>query len=116
MEMKTLLGLFQLDEIPACEKGMELAKTYLEVCLDGVNRYGVEEPSDRLTEITAAYQVFVDHGADCDDCNEADPDPDERATADLADREIGFAAGLEGQECDETQTKAWQRGWADAQE
>jgi len=32
------------------------------------------------------------------------------------DREIGFQAGVDGQPNDDTQSLAWQRGWADAQE
>lgn len=39
-------------------------------------------------------------------------DPDEI----LADREIGFHAGLEGEEFRDTQTEGWKIGWADAQE
>jgi len=86
---------------------------------------GIEEPGDRITELTKAYMAMIDHGADCDDCNEADElperddipaDPEEKETAYLADREIGFQSGLDGSEMDDSQSKGWRRGWADAQE
>jgi hypothetical protein len=69
--------------------------------------------------------AMIEHGADCDDCNEADelrerddfPEgPEGKETGYLADREIGFQAGLDGAEPDDSKSTGWQRGWADAQE
>jgi hypothetical protein len=70
IDRDVLLALWELEDLPACGVGMELAKIYLEVCGAGVNRLGIEEPADRITEISAAYAALVEHGLDCDNCNE----------------------------------------------
>jgi hypothetical protein len=70
IDRKALLALWDLENIPACDVGMELAKTFLECCGAGVHRLGSEEPADRITEIAASYTALVEHGADCDKCNE----------------------------------------------
>jgi hypothetical protein len=38
----------------------------------------------------------------------------EREDEDLADYDIGFQAGLDGEPFDESTTGAWKRGWKDA--
>jgi len=38
----------------------------------------------------------------------------EREDEDLADYDIGFQAGLDGEPIDESATDAWKRGWKDA--
>jgi hypothetical protein len=35
-----------------------------------VNRLGTEQPSDRITDLTACYMALVEHGEGCDNCNE----------------------------------------------
>ncbi|MBB5061194.1 hypothetical protein HDF16_005930 [Granulicella aggregans] len=117
---------------------MKLAQAFLISAGQAVERLGVEAPEDRLTELTAAYTALTDHSFDCDNCNETEspsdrsrkapdfgtmPDRDdipgdahEKEQEFIADREVGFHAGLEGQEPDDSQSKGWQRGWADAQE
>ena len=69
----TLLALWDLKNIPACDVGMEFAKAFLESCGEGVNRLGIEEPGDRIAEMDAAYTALVERSADCPDCNEASP-------------------------------------------
>jgi hypothetical protein len=73
MTSEALLALWELENMPACEVGMQLAKTFLESCGEGVNRLGFEEPADRITEITTAYRALTEHSGDCDDCNEVEP-------------------------------------------
>jgi hypothetical protein len=67
-----LLALWKLDEIPACEEGMEFVARFLE-------RAG--EAADRLDEATIiatrnalirAHKDLVAHRATCPNCNEAD--------------------------------------------
>jgi hypothetical protein len=138
MDYNKLLALWKLDEMPACGEGMKLAQAFLISAGQAIDRLGVEAPEDRLTELTAAYMTLAEHRFDCDDCKETEspsdrsrkapdlgtmPDRDdipddahEKEEAFIADREIGFHAGLEGQELDDSQSKGWQRGWADAQE
>jgi hypothetical protein len=70
IDRKALLDLWNVVDMPACDVGMELATKFLESCGEGVDRLGVEEPSDRITEMSAAYMTLVEHGADCDYCTE----------------------------------------------
>ena len=70
IDRKGLLDLWNVVDMPACDVGMELATKFLESCGEGVDRLGVEEPSDRITEMSAAYMTLVEHGADCDYCTE----------------------------------------------
>ena len=64
MDNKALLALWKLEEMPACEEGMRLAQAFLISCGEGVNRLGTEEPSDRITDLTACYMALVEHGED----------------------------------------------------
>ncbi|MBB5061241.1 hypothetical protein HDF16_005977 [Granulicella aggregans] len=124
MNYKKLLDLWEMDEMPACGEGMKLAEAFLIAAGEGVNRLGVEEPEDRITELTAAYMALVEHGDGCDNCNESNlperddipADPIENDPQYQADRKIGFQAGLDGQGSDDSKSHGWQRGWADAQE
>jgi hypothetical protein len=52
----------KLEEMPACDEGMRLAQAFLISCGEGVNRLGTEEPSDRITDLTACYMALVEHG------------------------------------------------------
>jgi hypothetical protein len=70
MDHQALLNLWELEDMPACEKGMHFARAFLVAAGDGVNKLGTEEPADRITEITAAYMKMVNHGIDCDNCKE----------------------------------------------
>ena len=138
---KELLALWDLENIPACDEGMELAKVFLESCGEGVDRPGSEEPADRITEIASSYTAMVEPGSGRDDGNEveklaidkANKKPSRESEDDrtddsipfgaheLTDEEIedhdrGVEAGLAGKPNDDTKSTAWQRGWADAQE
>jgi hypothetical protein len=68
MNIEALLNLWNTDDFPACPEGMELARTFLIGCGQGVTLLGTEDPSDRITEITEAYATMVDHAGLCDDC------------------------------------------------
>ncbi|MBB5058102.1 hypothetical protein HDF16_002808 [Granulicella aggregans] len=70
MHREALLKLWNMDEIPACDKGMELAQAFLISAGEAVYRLGTEEPGDRLTELTAAYMAMAEHYGGCDNCNE----------------------------------------------
>jgi hypothetical protein len=174
--------------MPACPEGMELAQAFLISAGEGVNRLGTEGPGDRITELRAAYMALVEHGEDCDSCNEVDmnytkdammpqskigkePVPEaegieplpeteterhrtaetysegglsgeasfewitqkrsapldvtldtepfmmrNHTDEEIADYDSGFACGQNGGHNDDTNSQAWQRGWAEAQE
>jgi hypothetical protein len=86
IDRKALLDLWNVVDMPACEVGMELATKFLESCGEGVDRLGVEEPSDRITLMNAAYMELVEHGADCDNCNEVGNDPNSKGDETESDR------------------------------
>ena len=51
-------------------RGDDAGAGFLISCGEGVNRLGTEEPSDRITDLTACYMALVEHGEGCDNCNE----------------------------------------------
>jgi hypothetical protein len=69
VEDEQTMSLWKLDEIPACKEGTVLAQVFLISCGRAVDRLGVEEPSDRLNDIKACYMALIEHGEDCDSCN-----------------------------------------------
>lgn len=71
MNREALLKLWNMDEIPACDRGMELAQAFLVSAGDAFFRLGTEEPGDRLNELTEAYTTLAEHYGRCDNCNGA---------------------------------------------
>ena len=69
IDRNALLALWKLEDIPACDEGIMWAEVILESCGEGVNRLGIEEPADRIANITARYMALVEHGGDCDKCS-----------------------------------------------
>jgi hypothetical protein len=65
-----LLNLWSLEEMPACDEGMMLARAFLESCGQGVARIGAEEAAYRLTDITDTYTMLVEHVSHCEKCRE----------------------------------------------
>ena len=51
IDSNALLALWTSKTSPPVNVGMELAKTFLETCGEGVDRLGSEEPADRITQI-----------------------------------------------------------------
>ena len=128
LNREKLLTMWNADDQPACESGMQLAEAFLLNCAEAINRFGEEEPADRITEITASYTAMVEHGDLCDDCKEANlseqvntnelAESDDLPSVDETspDYKAGFQAGTDLLPCDESKSAAWQRGWADAEE
>jgi hypothetical protein len=71
MDSTALLDVWKMNEIPACDEGMKLARVFLVSCGRALDRLGFEEPADRITEITSTYMALVEHGDGCDTCNDA---------------------------------------------
>jgi hypothetical protein len=68
-----LLALWKLDEIPACEEGIELARAFLERAGDAVDK--LDGPTKVIAVRNAlirAHKDLIDHRANCPHCNEAD--------------------------------------------
>ena len=45
-------------------------------CDQGVDHLDIEDPADRITEITASYTAMVEHASSCQNCNEAGDEED----------------------------------------
>ena len=68
LERNALLALWELDEMLACQTGLNLAYAFLESCGERVSRLGVEDSADRMTELTINYLAMVEHVGECEDC------------------------------------------------
>ena len=66
-----LLALWKLDELPACQEGMELAARFLERAGEAVDR--LDEANIPLVRnaMIRSHKELVDHRATCPKCNEA---------------------------------------------
>jgi hypothetical protein len=66
-----LLALWKLDELPACDDGIELASTFLERAVDAVDK--LDDPTQIIAVRNAlirAHKDLIDHRASCPKCNE----------------------------------------------
>jgi hypothetical protein len=52
LNREKLLGLWDLEDIPACKAGMQLVEAFLVSCGQAVDRFGEEGPEDRLAQIS----------------------------------------------------------------
>lgn len=64
IDTKALMTLFpNLDEIPACDVGMELARKFLESCGDALE-------TGNAANFNARFESYNRHRANCEKCNE----------------------------------------------
>jgi hypothetical protein len=59
-----------LEDIPACDEGMRLAKAFLEAAGECVNTLGRNRTSSNRSALLATYNWMEAHGNRCDKCNE----------------------------------------------
>jgi hypothetical protein len=64
---KTLLALWDLDNMPMCDKGMELARSFLEACGDAVANLGERANS---SQFMSRWRIVSDHANSCPNCLE----------------------------------------------
>ena len=67
-----LLALWKLDELPACEEGMELASRFLERAGEAVDRLDEANIIAARNALIRAHKDLVAHRSVCPNCNEAD--------------------------------------------
>jgi hypothetical protein len=67
-----LLALGKLDELPACDEGMELAALFLERAGEAVDRLDEANIIAARNALIRAHKEFVAHRAMCPNCNETD--------------------------------------------
>jgi hypothetical protein len=73
---KALLSLWKVDQIPACDEGMELAREFLIACVRGVDRISVEDTLALRSDFIFRYSRFALHRETCPKCNEVRDDED----------------------------------------
>jgi hypothetical protein len=69
-DREKLLSLWNLEDIPACDEGMELAQTFLESAGRSVDDLGKSNPVSMRSALLSAYDAMVEHRATCEKCNE----------------------------------------------
>ena len=67
-----LLALWKLDELPACDEGMELAARFLERAGEAVDRLDEANIIAARNAMIRAHKELIGHRAMCPNCNEAD--------------------------------------------
>jgi hypothetical protein len=67
--MSRSASLPSLAHVVLSSHGEDLRSDFPDQLWRGVNRLGTEEPSDRITDLTACYMALVEHGEGCDNCN-----------------------------------------------
>lgn len=70
LRREQLLSLWEIEGMPACEAGMKFIEAFLTTCGEAVDRFGEEEPADRITQVEAAYTEMVEHADACAGCRE----------------------------------------------
>jgi len=59
-----LLNLWKLEDVPACDEGMELARAFLNSCVKALETVG---SSSHFNE---RFEDYKRHHAECEKCNE----------------------------------------------
>jgi hypothetical protein len=67
-----LLELWNLEQMPACDEGMELAEHFIARALEAVNIHDEAEAIPKRNAIIRAHKVFTEHRGTCGKCNEID--------------------------------------------
>ena len=67
IDHKALLDLWDLDSIPMCDKGMELARSFLEACGDAVSNMGL---GTGTSQFMSRWKIMSDHASTCPNCLE----------------------------------------------
>ncbi len=65
-----LLSLWKLEELPACDVGMELVKAFLESCGRAVDTIQTANSNASIASVLAHWKELVAHSDVCDKCNE----------------------------------------------
>lgn len=62
-----ILSLFNLHELPLCERGMNLAERYLENCLRSVEQLDSDGAS--MHPSIEAWNILLEHRDHCESCS-----------------------------------------------
>jgi hypothetical protein len=67
----SLLSLWDMENISACDEGMELARRFLEAVGECVKTSGHGRTSGSRSDLLWTYNAMVNHSDKCAKCNEA---------------------------------------------
>jgi hypothetical protein len=70
VQSETLLSLWNIENMPECDEGMELARRFLEAAGECVSTLGHGRTSSSLNDLLWTYKAMVNHSDRCDKCNE----------------------------------------------
>jgi hypothetical protein len=65
-----LLSLWDMENMPACDEGMDLAKRFLETAGECVSTLGKGRTSTSRNDLLWTYNAMVLHSDKCEKCNE----------------------------------------------
>ena len=65
-----IFGIWNIENVPACDEGMKLAADFMTACLRGVERVGVKQTLTLRGDFHFQYSRFAAHYEGCDECNE----------------------------------------------
>lgn len=70
MRTEALLELWNLEDIPACDEGMELAKSFLVSCGEAVEKADAVDTITLRSQFDFRFNRYAAHRAICPKCNE----------------------------------------------
>jgi hypothetical protein len=72
IDKQAFLALWKLDELPACDVGMELARSFLLRAGDAVDRLDQDAVIATRNALIRSHKELVAHRSECPNCNEVD--------------------------------------------
>jgi hypothetical protein len=70
IDPSALLNLWSLEELPACDEGMEHARAFLTSAGEAVSSIENHDPRLLLLESVVLFRIFAAHSATCPKCNQ----------------------------------------------
>lgn len=70
IDPSALLNLWSLEELPACDEGMEHARAFLTSAGEAVSSIENHDPRLLLREFVVLFRIFAAHSATCPKCNQ----------------------------------------------
>ena len=70
VQSEALLSFWDIENMPACDEGMELARRFLVVAGECVNTLGHGRTSTSRNDLLWTYNAMVNHSDKCAKCNE----------------------------------------------
>ena len=72
IDKEAFLALWKLDELPACEEGMDLARRFLLRAGEAVDKLDQTDVIATRNALIRAHKELTAHRAECPLCNEVD--------------------------------------------